>query len=81
MYKILGRVLFKTRRILDKNRVLGCSYLSRVLEKVQKRLKTHASNLKPNQNGANRRQTKQQQQQQQREQGLKTKLRKLRYKQ
>ena len=44
-------------------------------------LKTHALNLKSNQNGAHQRKTKQQQQQQQqREQGLKTRLRKFRCK-
>ena len=47
------------------------------LKESTKRLKTHALNLKPNQDAAHQRQTKQQQQQQQKEQGLKTRLRKI----
>ncbi len=62
---------------VDKNNVSSCSYLSRLLEESTKRLKTHALNLKANQNGTNQRQKKQQQRQQQKEQGLKTRQRKI----
>ena len=64
------------RRVLHKNRVPSCFLFKSRLKESTKRLKTHALNLKQNQNGAHQRQAKQQQQQQ-KEQGLKTRLRKI----